>query len=92
MTLNHEADRRQHDRLYNHATVKLTTQSQASIAAYTLNLSTGGMLIRCDLEPFPEIGDILNVHSMVFPEAPIKNVIVRRIAEAGVIGVEFMLV
>ncbi|MFI3184920.1 MAG: hypothetical protein QX198_02965 [Methylococcaceae bacterium] len=37
-------------------------------------------------------GDILKVHSMVFPDAPIKSVIVRRIAEAGVIGVEFMLI
>lgn len=84
------AELRQHDRLYNHTTVKLTSQFQDSIVAYALNSSNGGLLIKCDLKPFPKIGDVIKVQSVVFPDAPIKSVIVRRIVGTGMIGVEFI--
>jgi hypothetical protein len=84
------AELRQNERLYKNMAIKLTTQFQDSIVANTLNVSDGGLLIACELTPFPQIGDIIKVKSMVFPDAPIKSVIVRRISGAGEIGVEFI--
>jgi hypothetical protein len=81
---------RQNERLYNRTTIRLTTAYQKSVDAFTLDVSNGGLLIVCDLMPFPKIGDVITVQSNVFPEAPIKNAVVRRIAGAGKIGVEFV--
>lgn len=83
-------DRRQHDRLYHHAVVKLIRQAKESIIGHTLNLSDGGLLIKCTLDPLPAIGDVLEVQSMDFPEAPIKKVVVRRVAALDQMGVQFV--
>jgi len=90
MMTTHSSERRQHDRLYHQTTVKLTTQFQESIVAYTLNLSNGGLLIKCKLKPLPKIDDVIKVQSVIFPDAPIKSVIVRRIIKTGIFAVEFV--
>lgn len=86
----YSAERRQHDRLYHHTTVNLTTPFQDSVVAHTINLSNGGLLIKGDLNPLPKIGDIIKVQSMAFPDASIKSVIVRRIVDPGIFGTEFI--
>lgn len=88
---NNNNDRRQHERLYHHTAIQLTTASNESIYAYTLNLSDGGLLINCnDSHLIPKIGDIIELHSLDFPDAPIKKVIVRRTTETNHIGVQFI--
>lgn len=84
------ADRRQHDRLYQHAAIRLITKARGSIIAHTVNLSDGGLLIKCSMEPFPKIGEIMEVQSMDFPDAPIKKVVIRRIVETEQLGLQYI--
>lgn len=86
----YENERRQHDRLYHHTQVHITTSTNESLIVYTLNLSDGGLLLKYHFEPLPVIGEIMQIQAMDFPDAPIKKVIVRRTSEAGQIGVEFI--
>ncbi len=83
-------ERRQNERLYYHAEMQIITKTKDLVAAHTINLSDRGMLLKCQNTIDCKVGDILNVQSRVFPEAPIKKVIVRRIPEADKIGVEFV--
>ncbi len=90
-TARSENDRRQHERLYHHSAIQLVTASNESISAYTLNLSDGGLLINCSNDNLvPKIGEVIELHSVDFPDAPIKKVIVRRIDETNHIGVQFI--
>ncbi len=89
MTAN-QRDRRKYDRLFYHSTIQMTNQTQISRLGHTLNLSDGGLLIKCDDNYIPEIDEIIEVQSMSFPEAPIKKVIVRRITKEGQIAVQFI--
>ncbi len=83
-------ERRQYPRLNFQTKVQIVDQYQRTYTGETLDLSDSGLLIHSQFVETPQVGDVLEIVSLIIPDAVAKQVIVRRIVDSQKIAVEFI--
>lgn len=90
MATDFEYERRQYDRLFHQTRVRVISEAQEALIASTVNLSNGGLLLKCQFKSAPSLGEIMHIQALDFPDAPVKKAIIRRVSEPDELGVEFI--
>ncbi len=83
-------NKRRHIRLQHNADIRILTPSGKEVIVKMHNFSESGLYLTCSDANFVKMGDIVEVNTLEFEDAPVQKTKVVRIEEGKGFAVEFI--